>query len=280
MIEDRSVQIRVGIFVMAGCILSAIIIFMLGSERSWFQRKYELRCRFDDISGLTNGASVNLAGVKIGAVSAVLFPQSLTEKQIEVVLKIGREFQDRIRKDSVAAIHTQGLLGDKFINITMGSAAEEAIPAGTYLTVGKVSGIASLAQRGEEVLDEVQNAASLVKDLIGNRSKESIVQTLFYDARGKEIMGDLAQSMRSLQRVTGRFDGDAGLLTHLQRAAEDLRAITAQIRRGEGTMGGLLTDAAIYNDLRSLFGRANRSFLLKTIVRATLRENDKEVVGP
>lgn len=277
MLQERAIQIRVGIFVTAGLILACMIIFMLGSERAWFQRKYELRCRFADASGLLVGASVHLVGVKIGAVSGINFSDSADQKDIEVVLKIGKSYQDRIRKDSVAAIHTQGLLGDKFINITMGSATEPVLNSGETIKSSGVTGLGTLISRGEVILDEVENTASLIKDFISDRSPDSIAHTLFYDPRGKEIISDLAAGARSFRSVLGGVDARK-VMDNLEKSSEDIRAVTAQIRRGEGTLGALLTDTSIYNDLRSLFGRVNRNVLLRSIVRTTLHENERKAV--
>jgi phospholipid/cholesterol/gamma-HCH transport system substrate-binding protein len=59
-------------------------------------------------------------------------------------------------------------------------------------------------------------------------------------------------------------------------ASANLRDVMERVNRGEGTVGGLMTDPAIYNDLRSLFGRANRNKLLKAVVRSTLEKNDNQ----
>ncbi|MBI2345845.1 MAG: MCE family protein [Deltaproteobacteria bacterium] len=271
--EERAIQIRVGLFVLAGLILSAIIIFMLGSERAWFQRKYELRCRFEDTAGLLVGASVHLAGVKVGAVEAIHLPTDPTDRQIDVVLKIGRANQEQIRADSEAAIYTQGLLGDKYIHITLGSPSEAALAPGAYLRTGRIVGLAAVAERGGAVLAEIEKAATEVREFLEDRSRESLIHVLFYDPRGKEIFSDLVAGMRSFSGANlGKIGAD------LQKAADDIHVITQQIRRGEGTLGGLLTDPAIYNDLRTLFGRANRNLLLRSIVRATLRANERQAV--
>lgn len=283
MMEERVMQVRVGLFVAAGCIVAAIIIFMLGSERAWFERKYELRSRFTDINGLVVGAPVNLAGLKVGFVGAIRFPAQADEKEIEVIIKVGRAYHERIRKDSEAAIHTQGLLGDKFINLTMGSPAEPSLQPGEYLITREERGFAELVARGSEMMDHLEDAAASVKKFIEGRSDNSLAHALLYDPRGKVIVDDLAGTLRSVRRFTGDLDKEVGgaqlskIITNLHKSAEDIQAVTGQVRRGEGTVGGLLTDPAIYNDLRTLFGRANRNFLLRAIVRSTLRANEQKV---
>ncbi|MBI4365693.1 MAG: MCE family protein [Deltaproteobacteria bacterium] len=277
MLEERAIQIRVGLFVLTGALLAGIIIFMLGSEREWFRRKYALRVRFEDIGGLQVGAAVQLSGMRVGSVKDIRFPGVPEERHIEVILKIDRRYQTHLRKDSLATIQTQGLLGDKFVQLTMGSPGAPALVSGDDLAVGAAQGMDSLMARSEELLDEVRNAASLIKDFFRDRSPDSVAHLLFYDPRGRTLFEDMSRSVRSLSRTLARFESET-VAGDLADAAADVRAVTGQVRRGEGTLGGLLTDASIYHDLRSLFGKANRSLLLKTIVRSTLRENDRKSV--
>src|SRR5881628_4128799 len=106
-----SLQIRIGSFILAGLGVFLAIIYLLGAQARYFERKHDLIAEFTEVGGLIEGATVRLAGVQIGRVTSVSLPPQPGGK-VRVDLTIGRRFSDRIRKNSVARIETQGLLGD------------------------------------------------------------------------------------------------------------------------------------------------------------------------
>ena len=120
-------EFKVGVFVAVGLVFAMATIFMVGGEHKFLQRQYTLYTNFDDIAGLRVGAPVQLAGLKVGFVDEIQLSSDVDKKQITVVVKIQKEFMKRIRADSEAAIETQGLLGDKFIYISMGSETEQVL---------------------------------------------------------------------------------------------------------------------------------------------------------
>ncbi|MBI2342459.1 MAG: MCE family protein [Deltaproteobacteria bacterium] len=306
--QDREkIQIRVGIFVLLGLILGMYFIFMIGGEKQLFEQRYTLNTKFKDISGLRVGAPIQLAGLKVGFVDSIKFSPDLTQKDVEIALKINKKFQDRIRKDSEAAINTQGLLGDKFVYISVGSETELVLQDGDFLAGREVASLYSIAEKGGEILENVKEASTSAKkffeDMYAGKENireslqslrnimhqtekgEGLLNALIYDSKGREVVADIADSMESLKNIVGRADeedkknGEAsGVVKNLRVASEDLKQIVAKVNRGEGTIGGLIADPTIYNDIRALFGRANRNKLLKTVVKATLTENDKKIL--
>jgi phospholipid/cholesterol/gamma-HCH transport system substrate-binding protein len=86
--------------------------------------------------------------------------------------------------------------------------------------------------------------------------------------------------MHAIGDVVAKADeeGTAGILVNMRHASADLKDILASVRRGEGTLGKLITDPALYDDLRALFGRANRNVLLRSVVRSTIEENERQML--
>jgi phospholipid/cholesterol/gamma-HCH transport system substrate-binding protein len=109
---------------------------------------------------------------------------------------------------------------------------------------------------------------------------EGLMHALIYDPKGEQIVGDLAHAMRAVRDVVQQADeeGTAGILVNMRKASADLRSILASVRRGEGTLGKLVTDPTLYNDMRALFGRANRNVLLRSVVRSTIEENERQML--
>jgi len=133
MVKQRGAQVRVGIFVFAALGMLAGAIFVLGSRTQYFRPQYTLRAVFSNVGGLLEGAGVYLAGVQVGRVGELRFFEDVAAQKVLVVLKIARNAQNRIRQDSVASIATAGLLGDKYIDITLGSENEPVLEDGMFI---------------------------------------------------------------------------------------------------------------------------------------------------
>jgi phospholipid/cholesterol/gamma-HCH transport system substrate-binding protein len=282
-------QVRVGVFVTLGLLFSMLVIFLLGEGLGLFQRKYELNIRSKDISGLRIDAPVFLAGIQIGKVEGIRFPASLDQREVVVNLLLHREYQDRIRQDSQASISTQGLLGDKAIAITVGTLASKKLEEGEYITVKEMVALETLAQSGVDLIDNFKKITQEIKEGKG------LAHSVIYDPDGKKIVGNLSKMTQSAQEIFNRIQGGDNALhaliyepeyernvsqsiSNLKKTTENLEAITAKVVNGEGSVGGLINDPTVYYDLMTLLGKANRNKLLRTVIRATLVTNEKDLM--
>src|SRR4051812_28504100 len=112
--------LRAGVFVLLGVIVFTFAIFALGQKSGLFTRRTTLYVSFSDISGMTVGTPVRLAGLEVGSVAELSFPAELDQKRTLVRLVVQTKYMNRIREDSRAFIGSNGLLGDKIVNISMG----------------------------------------------------------------------------------------------------------------------------------------------------------------
>lgn len=304
MAHQRWTEFRVGLFVAVGLVLTMATIFMIGGEHRLFERYYTLYANFESISGLRVGAPVQLAGLKVGYVDRIIVPEKMDERYITVLLRVEREFQDRIRADSLATVETQGLLGDKFIYISMGSEGQPAIGPEGWVPSKETTSIFSLAEKAGEIMRDIQEASNVISELLGKvkdakgegdlrasirsirntieqvEKGRGLLHAVIYDPNGTQAVDDFAQAVRAIREIATGAErtskGDVGgLMTNLRQASADLKQVLGQIRRGEGTLGKFVSDPALYDDLRSLFGRANRNRLLRAVVRSTLAEGDR-----
>lgn len=247
----KSTLIDVGIFVTIGLTLALIAVFFIGRERSLFEPRYTLIAAFKDISGLRSGAVVQLAGLNAGYVAGVRFPKDKASENLEVLLKVSRDYKDRIRKDSVASIHTQGLLGDKYIYITTGSESFEPLEDNSYIPTQEISTIQNLTEESGKAMAEIHRAAKKMADTL---------EALNWDKKDAAILKKT--------------------LANLETTTHNLNTITEKIKSGEGTIGALVMDPSLYNDMRALMGQANRNKLLKNLIRATIAEEEKPTGRP
>ncbi|MFA5187237.1 MAG: MlaD family protein [Patescibacteria group bacterium] len=302
--ERLATEFRVGMFVTAGLVLIMMIIFMIGGEHQFFQRDYTLYSNFDDIAGLRVGATVQLAGLKVGFVDGIRLAQDKTTTLITVKMKVQRKYQYRIHSDSEASIETQGLLGDKFIYITMGSGDKPALKDNEFVTSKKTLSLFAMADKAGSIIDNIDAAAksfrevmdtfkgekgeSEIKAIVASIRKiteqaekgKGLMHALFFDPEGEKVVAQLSRAMKAVGDVAGQAEGEgaSSIVANMRSVSADLKLLMASIRRGEGTLGKLITDPALYDDLRALVGRANRNALLRSVVRSTIKENEQQML--
>ena len=157
-----ALQIRIGAFILSGLLVFFAIIYLLGAQGRYFERKYQLVAEFTEVGGLIEGATVRLAGVQIGRVTAVELPEKPGGK-VRVTITIARRFSERVRRDSEAKISTQGLLGDKIVEITIGTTAAPALKPGDVLTTQDSVEMQQMFKAGAETLQTVRELATSLK---------------------------------------------------------------------------------------------------------------------
>src|SRR5262245_65613490 len=117
--REVAVKFRVGIFVLVALLTFLGAVYALGARARLFESRYTIHAEFTEVGGLLEGATVRLAGVQIGRVTAVTLLGQPGGK-VRVDLTIAKRFSDRIRKNSVARIETHSLRGDQSVQNTRG----------------------------------------------------------------------------------------------------------------------------------------------------------------
>lgn len=293
-------QVKVGIFVTIGLLLSMWVIFLLGDISGLLERQYTLYARFNDISGLRLGAPIFLAGINVGKVEAIRFPQELEERKVIVTMSVRSEYKDRIRKDSSGKIVTQGLLGDKAIFVTVGSPDEPELENGEELSVKTAFSLDTISEQGTELIENINKLAKNINKVIADvKTEDSLVHALLYDPEGKKIVNDLVKMVNSATGIINEIKYGDGVLHSLifdptkknmgdkfsntianfESMSKNMKEISSTIEQGEGSVGGLINDPTVYYDLMTLLGNANRNKILRTVIRATLATNEKDLTG-
>jgi len=95
-------------------------VFLVGSQQSKFGSHYQVRSDFDNVAGLGEGADVRVGGIRKGAVRSIQLPKR-PDGKVTVLMDLDKETQSIVKQDSVAAIQSEGLLGDKYVEISFGS---------------------------------------------------------------------------------------------------------------------------------------------------------------
>jgi phospholipid/cholesterol/gamma-HCH transport system substrate-binding protein len=228
-------DLRVGLFVLAGALLLTVVIFYVTGGSGWGP-KYRLHAFLPEVDGLTLGAPVRVDGVDVGNVEKITIapPKDgapLTkQRNIEIVLRLQKTFQDYVRTDSTVGLVTEGLLGNRYVDLDRGY-------------VGRV------LENNEEV------PARHEKDLkeMVNRSADLLDSLSSITNQANAILVDVRKGNGSL----GKFLVDEGAYNHLNRSLATVDKMVSDIKGGKGTMGKLVSDDELYNRVNSVAGRVD-----------------------
>src|ERR1700683_1244043 len=154
-----SQSIRIGFFVLLGLAILGAAVFLIGSKESLFQTNFLVRAQFQNVGGLNEGADVRVGGIRKGTVRNIGLPHDPSGK-VTVVMDVAKSTQEVLREDSVASIQSAGLLGDKFVEISFGTADQARLKSGQTINSVPPLEISEIAGRANHLLDTAQEAVS------------------------------------------------------------------------------------------------------------------------
>ncbi|MBF0491313.1 MAG: MCE family protein [Deltaproteobacteria bacterium] len=280
-----SLKISVGVFVLLALTVLVTMVFILGDGSYFFKSSYTLKVKFKDITGLRLGSPVFLNGYNVGKVDKIEFSDQVSDKHFIIFLNLLSDYQERIREDSTAKIDTQGLLGDKAVAVTVGSAEKRKLENGEYIEVKETISLSDMFEKSFGLLDQVQKIVGNVDGMIQDvKTKKSLVNALLYDPKGAQAVSDLAGTIASTQKLIHGFEKEnlakkfSASAKNIQSMTQNFSEVSAKIEKGEGSLGGLIADPTVYYDLKTLLGKANRSALIKAVIRHTMSKNEKQTL--
>ncbi len=276
-------EIKIGLTIVIA-MLVAIIGFRLMQDVPLFRPSLQLNTIFERVDGISPGSSVFMSGVKIGSVHSVILegPDS-----VKVVMKIS--YTDGIPVGSVARIELADLIGSKSIRVYV-SGERELIPDGGYIEGVYDHGMfADLEKFADEIKPDIKRTTGSMAEVLGqfedilkDGGKEDVQQTLAALSQTSREMndfvqkrrGNLDQSIVSLQNFlmnldtlsSGRQTQLDSLLNNLETTSRELGVISGElsgvstelnvmmqnINQGDGTLGKLIQDSSLYDNLDSL----------------------------
>ncbi len=273
-------ELKIGIMAVVALVIAAALIVALGGEGGFFWQRYNLKAKFSNASGVQVGSPVRVAGVTVGAVTDLEFIGS----DVEMLLELHEDMQQRVRTASRATIGSVSLLGEGAVDISA-STTGQPIPEWGYVpsdapgaqladvTASANKGIAELTtlitdiRAGKGTVGKLMTDEQLYRDLQEfTAAARSVTDGL---AKGKGTLGQLLNnpesarqlenSLKNLTSITNKINagqGSIGQLMNDPAFAKNLTAVTAnfeglsgKLNRGEGTMGQLMTNDALYKRL-------------------------------
>lgn len=266
--RDRTLELKVGIFVFIGLAAIAGFVVQFGRLGEGFKTYYPVIVHFKDASGLLKGSDVLFSGAKIGKVASG--PRLLREGAgVAVPLKIYDYV--KIPADSKFTVGSSGLLGDRFVNVAM-----PAGPAREYLTPNatvegaRQTGIDDLTREGNLLIQDLRGTVQNINGTFTRLNTEALSPETLKNLRSSvdhlnETTTALSQTSKKLDAVV---DGADATMKSARKDADDLQGTIAEARRtfssatqllrdatkGTGLLAALVNDSTLARDLRALIG--------------------------
>jgi phospholipid/cholesterol/gamma-HCH transport system substrate-binding protein len=194
---------RLGLFIVAGFAIFAGAVFFIGDKHLIFHNTYRLKSEFDNVAGLDNGAEVRVGGIHEGRVRRIVLP-TRPDGKVTVVMDLGQATRNVIKKDSLAAIRTEGLVGDQFVEIAFGSPQAAGVKDGDTIPSEAPIEISDMLKKANQLLGSAQGAMESVDQAAGNL---------------KSISGKIDNGAGTM----GALINDKSIYRHVNAAASDLQ---------------------------------------------------------
>jgi phospholipid/cholesterol/gamma-HCH transport system substrate-binding protein len=226
-------ELRVGLFVLAAVVLLVVVIFYVTGGGA-LGPKYRLHTYLPGVDGLTVGAPVRLDGVDIGNVENITVGVAkpgepmVRQRSIRVDMRIQKKFQEYVRADSTAGLITEGLLGNRYVDIDRGFVGNKLL-------------------NDQEIPGREEKALTAVVE----RSAELLTNLSAITDQTSEILEGIKSGRGSL----GKILVDDGAYDHLNSSLGNLDRMMAEAKAGKGTLGKLLTNDEMYDRANSVAGR-------------------------
>ena len=300
MAQQRSIEIRAGLFVAVCLVLMAGLILYFNKTMRLGGQGYEITVVFPNVSGIIKDANVLYAGVPIGSVKRIALAED-TNLSVKVTLAIRPQYH--IRRDAQFIIDQSGLLGDRYVDIIPRSMTAPLVQPGEVLegsanvdvneairgvvdvlhqTAGAMARVDGMLRRVDMMVLSTQNLVRVSNSLANIDATTSNTVTLTANLtsivetnRGKldEAFSELSRSAkdfsaasRRAEEIMSRLDDVVATnapdvreaITNLAVSAERLNKVLTRIEKGEGTVGKLVVDPTLHDDLVQLIEKINR----------------------
>jgi phospholipid/cholesterol/gamma-HCH transport system substrate-binding protein len=267
--ESNKRKIILAIFIVVGFVLFVIAVFVIGSRQNLFTSTFNLTSVFETVSGLQGGSSVRFNGINVGTVDNI---EITGVDKVKIRMIIVSSVKPFIKKDSKATVISEGLVGNKIVEITSGSADVPSVDDGDDLialrpveaeqifkSLKKTSENADSLSRGlAELVTKINTGQGTIGQLIGN---DQLYRTIDQTING--FSSSTAVLNQAMRKISGNVDAVSEDITNLtpkiREITRNIAEITVKMNSSQSIVGTLLTDTVFANNLKGIIINANKT---------------------
>jgi len=253
-------KVRLGIFVSLGILIFILAIYFIGEKQQLFRSTFRLSGVFKDVAGLQVGNNVRLSGINVGTIDNITI---ISDTSVRVIILVDENTRQFIKKDAVAGIGSEGLMGNKVLVISPGTGGEKTIENDDVIATSQPIDVDDIMKSLKSTMDNTAYiTGDLAKIATNIESGKGTIGRLMMDKTWRQ---DIQSTIINLK------DGSVGFKTFMEKTNEldsilvrlnktidntssityDLSKITNNIQSGEGMIGKMLMDQAMGQNLDS-----------------------------
>lgn len=267
--KESGYQWKLGMFVIIGLVLFVTTIYFVGKQKNLFGATFELNSKFNSVNGLEVGNNVRFSGINIGTVEEIEF---LTDTSVVIKLVIKEEVRKYIKKDAIASISSDGLMGDKVLTISSGKDSNVIVEDNDNIASKQAIEMDDLMV---SVKKSVDNAGVITAQLAqfsysmnnGNGALSKLVSDEEFGNSIKNMVTNLENSSNEFEKFTVKMNNGKGALSKFVTDEKMGRMIDSTLTNvKKGTEG-----------LNEVIEAAKHNFLLRGYFNKKKRAEDKKL---
>jgi len=265
--KNKSQKIITAAFIIGGLLIFMIAIFVIGSKQNMFTSTFKLNSVFANVSGLNEGSSVSVAGMKVGIVEKLRIKSG---NEVNVEMSLDKKVYELIKKDSKVSIISEGLVGNKIIEISAGTASAQSIQDGDYLESVKPVSMENIMQNLKLITEDASILSKDISSIIGkvDKGEGTLGQLINNNSLYKNIdstFNSFGKNSENINKLILSLTGVMNSVTlninsltdDVRKVTDNLADITDKMNSNRSIVGTLLTDTVFANNLKDMMQNAS-----------------------
>lgn len=296
--KSTNQKIRLGLFVIIGSVFFIAAIYFIGNKQDMFNKTVKISALFNNINGLQLGNNVRFSGINVGTVKEI---EIVNDSTIRIDMMIEEEILSHIKKDAVASIGSDGLVGNMIVNIVPGNHSNEPVHEGDVIrsenrvltedimkTLNSTSKNANLitvnlAKMTDQISSGKGTIGMLINDtLLSNDLKETLLYLKSTSKNTSESMSNLNKIIADLGKkdnVVGTLKDTAvarkikNIIVNLEKSSTQIDQAVTNLKDGKGALNYLSNDPKLVKQIDSTMVNINQASYKLTEDLEALKSN-------
>jgi phospholipid/cholesterol/gamma-HCH transport system substrate-binding protein len=226
-------HLKLGLLVLAGLCVLVATLYIIGKNENYFGSHFQLRARFGDADGLVDGDNVRFSGLQAGTVRDI---RVIDDTTIEAMLLIDKRMRPYIHKNALASIGTEGLIGNKVVNIQPGGRPAPVAEDGDLLPTRPKVNTDDMLRTLDKTNEHISRITEGLEITVQRINAGAGLWTLLNDRR---MAANVSSSMEHVRRSSEEAEA----------TLRELHALVSAVKQGQGSVGSLLTDTQFVRHL-------------------------------
>jgi len=222
-------NIRLGLFFVTGTILLISALYFIGSKQNLFGSTFRISAEFYNVNGLMKGNNVRFSGIDVGTVESV---EIVTDSSVNVSMLIENNVRRFIKKNALASVGTEGLMGNKLVNINSGGDHSPMVDEGDVLKTLRPIEMDEMVRTLNVTNENIKFITFNLRNITDKINSKNSLWSLLMDTVVAENIKTAVVSLKLM--------GNQGVLV-----TGNLKWITEGIKNGKGSIGALITDTLL-----------------------------------